>query len=57
MTPEQRTVLEQNYARHDDECVQRVKQLYKDLNIEKVRHGVGSKDKQFPPISNLRSIV
>ena len=57
MTPEQRAVLEQNYARHDDECVQRVKQLYKDLNIEKVRHGVGSKDKQFPPISNLRSIV
>ena len=57
MTPEQRTVLEQNYARHDDECVQRVKQLYKDLNIEKVRHGVGSKGKRYPLIRELCGIV
>jgi hypothetical protein len=35
-TPEQRAVLEHNYAKHDDACVAAVKQLYKDLNIEQV---------------------
>ena len=35
-TPEQRLILEQNYAKHDDACVDRVKQLYLDLGIEKV---------------------
>eukprot|EP00042_Codosiga_hollandica_P002957 m.12698 g.12698 ORF g.12698 m.12698 type:complete len:440 (+) comp17633_c0_seq2:30-1349(+) len=35
---DQRKLLEENYARHDDDCVARVKQLYKDLNIEKVYH-------------------
>lgn len=35
-SPEQRQILEENYAREEPECVARVKQLYKDLNIEQL---------------------
>ncbi|EDQ91435.1 uncharacterized protein MONBRDRAFT_6210 [Monosiga brevicollis MX1] len=35
-TPEQRKILEDNYARKDAACEARVKELYKELNLEKV---------------------
>jgi hypothetical protein len=33
---EQKALLQANYGRHDDECVKRVKDLYRELNLEKV---------------------
>lgn len=38
VSAEQRVLLEENYGKHDMECVQRVKQLYADLNLEGVYH-------------------
>ena len=35
-TDAQKEVLQTNYGRHDDECVARVKAVYKELNMEKV---------------------
>ncbi|CAI8001760.1 Farnesyl pyrophosphate synthase [Geodia barretti] len=35
-TPQQRSILEENYARRDPACVQKVKALYKELNLEQV---------------------
>jgi hypothetical protein len=35
-TPAQRELLQANYGRHDDECVAKVKELYKEMNIEQV---------------------
>lgn len=35
---EQRNILRDNYAKHDDECIQRVKDLYKVLKIETLFH-------------------
>ena len=37
-TAEQRKVLEENYARKDEACVQRVKPLYADMGLKKVFH-------------------
>eukprot|EP00051_Salpingoeca_urceolata_P027358 m.481148 g.481148 ORF g.481148 m.481148 type:complete len:368 (-) comp22059_c0_seq1:26-1129(-) len=34
-TPEQRVILDDNYAKHDPEAVAKVKQVYKELNMEK----------------------
>lgn len=36
VTPEQRKILDDNYARKDPECVKKVKALYKELNLEKL---------------------
>ncbi len=36
-TDAQKEIIAQNYARHDDVAVQRIKQLYSDLNIKQVR--------------------
>jgi farnesyl diphosphate synthase len=36
VTPEQRKILEDNYARKDAECEARVKALYKELNLEQL---------------------
>ena len=38
VTPEQRQILEDNYAHEEVECVARVKQLYQDLGIEAIFH-------------------
>jgi farnesyl diphosphate synthase len=35
-TPQQRSILEENYACRDPACVQKVKALYKELNLEQV---------------------
>lgn len=35
-TPAQRELLQTNYGRHDEECVAKVKELYKEMNIEQV---------------------
>lgn len=37
-TPEQRVILDANYAKKDPECVKKIKQVYKELNLEKVFH-------------------
>lgn len=34
----QREILKENYAKHDDKCIQRVKDLYKELKIEELFH-------------------
>ncbi|EGD77089.1 hypothetical protein PTSG_07427 [Salpingoeca rosetta] len=38
VTPEQRKILEENYGRKDPECVKRIKELYKELDLEKLYH-------------------
>ena len=38
-TPAQRELLQTNYGRHDEECVAKVKELYKEMNIEQVGAG------------------
>ncbi len=35
-TDAQKEIIAQNYAKHDDVAVQRIKQLYSDLNIKQV---------------------
>lgn len=35
-TPDQKQILRDNYGRWDDQCVARVKQLYKELELEKL---------------------
>lgn len=37
-TPEQRSVLEASYAKHDDDAVKKVKELYRHLDLERVYH-------------------
>jgi farnesyl diphosphate synthase len=35
-TPQQIIEFKENYGKHDDECVQKIKQLYKDLDMEEI---------------------
>jgi hypothetical protein len=35
-TPQQKKLLKDNYAKRDDRCVARVKDLYKELQLEKL---------------------
>lgn len=51
MNAEQRQILDANYGRNDEQCVQRVKQLYNELDLQSVY--LAYEEKSFSTISEM----
>ncbi|ESO97346.1 hypothetical protein LOTGIDRAFT_214193 [Lottia gigantea] len=51
VTPEQRQVLQENYAQNDEEKIEKVKKLYRDLNLSQVYQDY--EEKSYQELMNL----
>ncbi|ESO97345.1 hypothetical protein LOTGIDRAFT_231541 [Lottia gigantea] len=51
VTPEQRQILEENYARDNEEKIEKVKKLYRDLNLSQVYQDY--EEKSYQELMNL----